>query len=142
MKEKPEYYYRQSAVIPYYKENGRLSVVLITTKKKKKWTLPKGIVEPHLSAPESARREAYEEAGIEGCLDDRLFGRFEYKKWGGTCAVRVFLMKVTRFLSSWPEGGERVRDFFDPCRAPYVIGRKEIKPVLDKFCDHQDDLPL
>ena len=142
MKQKPGYYYRQSAVIPYYKENGRLSVVLITTKKKKKWTLPKGIVEPHLSSSESAREEAFEEAGIEGYIDDRLFDRFEYEKWGGTCTVQVFLMRVTRVHPTWPESEDRVREFFYPCRARELIGRKEIEPVLAKFCNHQDELPL
>ena len=142
MKEKPDYYYRQSAVIPYYQESGQLSVVLVTTKKKQKWTLPKGIVEPRLSPPESARKEAFEEAGIEGYVDERLFDRFEYDKWGGTCSVQVFLMRVTRLLSSWPEGDERERQLFAPCQASERIGREEIKPVLARFCEHQHYQPL
>jgi len=142
MKEKPDYYYRQSAVIPYYLEDGHASVVLVTTKKKKKWTLPKGIVEPHLNPAESARKEAFEEAGLKGDVDQRLFDRFEYEKWGGTCYVQVFLMKVTRLLSRWPEGQERERQLFSPCRARELIGREEIKPVLTKFCAHQEHLTL
>lgn len=42
--EKPYWYYRQSAVIPYLVEDGNTQIVLVTTRKKKKWTLPKGII--------------------------------------------------------------------------------------------------
>ena len=67
MPKKPEWYYHQSAVIPYLeKEDGTHHVVLITTRKKKKWTIPKGIVEHELGPEKSALKEAYEEAGIEG----------------------------------------------------------------------------
>ncbi|MBS3807366.1 MAG: NUDIX hydrolase [Bacteroidales bacterium] len=131
---KPEYYYRQSAVIPYLWNKGQVKVMLITTQKKKKWTLPKGIIEPGLSPPRSAAREAYEEAGVLGEVDEELFDHFEYDKWGGTCHVQVFLMEITELLDQWPEQYQRSRKLVDACMAPQLIGRESIRPVLRRFC--------
>jgi len=130
---KPVWYYHQSAVIPYLEENGNTCIVLITTRKKKKWTLPKGIVEPDLTPEESAIQEAYEEAGIEGELHGGIFDTFQYNKWGGTCFVQVYLMKIAKCHESWPEDHFRSRNTFSPDQAVKVIGRKEMQPVLEKF---------
>jgi 8-oxo-dGTP pyrophosphatase MutT (NUDIX family) len=130
---KPDWYYHQSAVIPYMEENGNTKILLITTRKKKKWTIPKGIVEPHLSPEESALEEAYEEAGIEGELHNGVFDTFEYNKWGGTCFVQVYMMKITQWHNNWPEQYSRIRKAFSPEKAIQMIGRKEIQPVLKKF---------
>jgi len=130
---KPDWYYRQSAVIPYLAEDGNTQIVLVTTRKKKKWTLPKGIVEPDLTPEESALQEAYEEAGIEGAIQGGIFDTFQYNKWGGTCFVQVFLMKITQWHESWSEDHYRSRETFSPDKALQVIGRKEMQPVLKKF---------
>jgi len=139
MSDKPDHYYRQSAVIPYLLEDQKTKVMLITTQKKKKWTLPKGIIEPGWSPARSAAREAYEEAGIRGQVEQELFDRFEYDKWSGTCHVQVFLMEITEVLNQWPEQDQRQRKLFDACLAPEWIGRESIKPVLRKFCALNDN---
>jgi 8-oxo-dGTP pyrophosphatase MutT (NUDIX family) len=133
MQTRPQWHYHQSAVIPYLEKNGKTSILLITTRKKKKWTLPKGIVEPNLSPEESALQEAYEEAGIEGEIQNGIFGTFQYTKWGGTCHVKVFLMKITQMYDQWEEDSFRDRKSFSPEEAIRVIGRKEMQPVLEKF---------
>lgn len=65
-RERPAYYYRQSAVIPYRFCAGQLQLLLITASSGRKWGIPKGIHEPGLSAQDSAAREALEEAGRHG----------------------------------------------------------------------------
>lgn len=134
MQDKPDYYYRQSAVVPYLKESGTLKVILITTQKKKKWTLPKGIVDPGLSPRQSALKEAFEEAGIKGNIGEAPYDHFTYDKWGGTCDVQVYLMEVTGMMNTWPEADQRERSVVGACQAPDLVGRREIKPVLEKFC--------
>jgi 8-oxo-dGTP pyrophosphatase MutT (NUDIX family) len=133
MNEKPGYYYNQSAVIPFIKEGEEFKVILITTRKKKKWTIPKGIIEPDLDSIESARNEANEEAGIDGYIEPVIFDNFEYEKWGGICHVKVYLMEVNQIMDEWPEMNFRQREFFDPDRAVEIIGREEIKTVLNRF---------
>ena len=130
---KPEWFYHQSAVIPYLEKNGMIQIMLITTRKKKKWTLPKGIVEPGLTPEESALQEAYEECGVEGEIEKKVFDTFHYEKWGGTCHVQVFLMKITYLHDQWPENAFRTRKAFSIDEAIRSIGRKEMQPVLKKF---------
>ena len=102
MLERPEYYYTQSAVIPF-RRHGELEILMITSRKKKRWVLPKGIVEPELSPPDSAAKEALEEAGIEGAVSPDSIGTYRYDKWGGTCTVDVFTMEVEAILDVWLE---------------------------------------
>ncbi len=112
MLEKPEYYYSQSAVIPFRRKrdplapdrgDGELEILMITSRKKKRWVLPKGVREPDLSPWDSAAKEALEEAGIEGAVSSRSAGTYRYDKWGGTCRVDVFTMAVEKVHDSWLE---------------------------------------
>ncbi|RAR61463.1 phosphohistidine phosphatase [Onishia taeanensis] len=98
-RERPAYYYVQSAVVPYRVHQGQLEVLVIGSSSNRHWSLPKGIAEPGLSLHESARKEALEEAGIEGDIDASALGRYHYQKWGGSCEVTVFPMRVTRQLA-------------------------------------------
>ena len=103
MKNKPKYWYKQSAVIPYKKNGNKIEVLLVTTRKKKKWIIPKGIIEENLTARESAIKEAYEEAGIKGNLLPHKLGKYSYRKWGGKCKVKVYGMEVTSLSEFWEE---------------------------------------
>lgn len=109
MKTKPDYFYSQSGVIPYRLKNGVLQVMLITSQSGQRWGIPKGIVEPGLSAVESAAKEALEEAGLEGRVDPAPLGSYKHKKWGGTCRVAVFLMAVETVFEDWAESHRRRR---------------------------------
>lgn len=105
LRERPAYYYQQSAVIPYQMERGEPKIMIVGSSSGRHWVVPKGIVEPGLSPAESARIEAREEAGVEGVIGDEPLGSFEYEKWGATCRVEVFPMEVTRVLEgeAWEE---------------------------------------
>ena len=48
----PDWIYRQSAVLPYRQGPDGLEVLLVTSRKRSRWVLPKGIVEPGLTAPQ------------------------------------------------------------------------------------------
>jgi phosphohistidine phosphatase len=103
MKNQPEYWYKQSAVIPFRCEGSNIVLLLIKSRKNKKWIFPKGIIEPGLSARDSAKKEALEEAGIEGSILNKKIGTFSYKKWGGKCKVKVYGIEVNMVLDEWEE---------------------------------------
>jgi len=136
MSKQPGYFYIQSAVLPFLIEDDEYKIVMVTTRKGKKWTLPKGIVEPGLTAPESAEREAEEEAGIKGHVEQVMFDWFQYEKWGGTCTVKVYLMYVKNLQDRWEEDHIRERRLFSPEEAMQWVGRKDIRSVLQKFVHH------
>ena len=108
-RQRPEYYYTQSAVLPYRIKKNSVEFLLISSSKNRHWVIPKGIHEPGLSAQESAAKEAFEEAGIEGIVAAESLGSYSQVKWGAECTVEVFLMCVVRELDNkdWQESHRR-----------------------------------
>ena len=100
---RPDYFYTQSAVIPYRQRNGDIQVLLISSRKKRRWVIPKGVKEPEFTPRDSAAKEALEEAGIEGSVSGRPIGTYRYRKWAGTCTVQVFVMAVDKVHKTWDE---------------------------------------
>ncbi|MBF0190384.1 MAG: NUDIX hydrolase [Magnetococcales bacterium] len=103
MSQFPDYYYKQSAVIPVRMHAETLQVLMISSRNKSRWIIPKGIVEPELSPADSAAKEALEEAGIEGRVLPESIGVFHYEKWGGVCVAEVFVMRVEKVQDHWLE---------------------------------------
>jgi phosphohistidine phosphatase len=130
-RDRPAYYYTQSSVVPWRINNGELEILVILSSKKKHWVVPKGILEPGLSARESAAREALEEAGIEGVVSDEAIGSYTYPKWGASCTVEVYGMEVTRMLpeEEWQEA-HRSRQWVPLKQAASKLGQKKLKPLL------------
>ncbi len=129
---KPNYYYKQSAVIPYRYTNDKLEILLITSRKRKRWIIPKGIIEPNLTPQESALKEAIEEAGVKGKVYKELYGSYEFLKWGNTCEVKVYLMKVDKELDKWMEDF-RERKWVSIARADELIDQPELNKLVKKI---------
>ncbi|MCW8824299.1 MAG: NUDIX domain-containing protein, partial [Ignavibacteriaceae bacterium] len=82
-------HFDQSGVIPYRRKNGTLEVLLVTTIRKKNWIIPKGFIEYHLSPFQSAKKEAFEEAGVRGSNTTRILGSYKAKKNGSELLTKV-----------------------------------------------------
>ena len=98
-RDRPAYYYTQSSVIPYRIRDGKPEILVIASSKQHHLVVPKGIKDPGLSPRESAAKEAWEEAGIEGEIAETALGSYSCEKWGATCTVAVYAMKVTRVIA-------------------------------------------
>ncbi len=127
--------FKQSAVVPYRHVKGEIEILLITTRKGR-WIIPKGIIESGLSAAESAAKEALEEAGVMGKLDENEIGNYSYEKWGGTCHVRVFLLCVTKMLDTWEEQFFRRRQWLPIKEAIAAVEDEALQKVLKKVGKH------
>jgi phosphohistidine phosphatase len=103
MQAKPDYFYTQSAVIPFRKRTGKLEILMITSRNMRRWIIPKGVKEPDLSPQDSAAKEALEEAGASGRLSSTAVGSYSYEKWGGVCTVQVYAMAVEHLFPDWEE---------------------------------------
>ena len=132
MNSKPEYYYRQSAVLPYRLRGDSIEILLISSRKRKRWIVPKGIREADLSAAESAAKEAFEEAGIEGITGELPIGSYSYPKWEGVCTVDVFAMRVDMIHPRWPEG-HRLRVWLIPSAAAERLAEPALKNLVLDF---------
>ncbi len=129
MKTKPDYFYIQSGVIAFRMRGGEMQVLLITSTGGKRWVIPKGIVEPGLSASVSAAKEAEEEAGLEGTVYPTPMGTYQCEKWGGTCTVEVFLMEVVEVWDDWPESFRR-RQWMTIEEAAALVREADLKQLL------------
>ena len=138
MERRPSWHYIQSAVVPFRRQGDGLEVLLITSRKGTHWVLPKGIVEPGMTAADSAAKEAWEEAGIEGNVIAQSLGWYSYDKWHGTCAVEVFPMEVTTELTDWPEAETRRREWLSLNQAAERLDHEHLRAILGSLPDALD----
>lgn len=129
----PAWMYRQSAALPYRWREGDLEVLLVTSRKGKHWILPKGIVEPGLTPPDSAAKEAEEEAGVVGEISSESLGSYQYEKWGGTCSVEVYPLRVQAELGDWMESGMRRRQWQTLSAALAQVDNDGLRAVIARF---------
>lgn len=129
--ERPRYYYTQSGVLPFRIRKGKVEILLISKRGKKKWGIPKGIVEPGMTAPDSAAKECEEEAGALGNVSASTLGDYTVDKWGGRCHVTVFPMEVSHLVEGWDESHKRKRKWFFAEEAQDIIRPRELVPMID-----------
>ncbi len=130
---KLEFNFDQSGVIPYRKKDKGIEVLLITTMKKKKWSIPKGFIEFNMTPYESAKKEAYEEAGVIGANETIELGHFENVKSMGVCHVKVFAMEVVKILDDYPEKNMRSRKWLPPSEAASKVSNPDISKLLSSL---------
>ncbi len=132
MNDTPDVVFPQSAVIPFRIEDWAPRVLLITSRHRRRWIVPKGVVEERQTPEETALEEAFEEAGIRGSLVGDAVGVYEYEKWGGTCRVEVFLMRVDEVLANWPEAGFRERIWVGIDEALHLVDNDELCQLMQR----------
>lgn len=128
---------KQCAVLAYRPNKKGLRIALVTSLETQRWVLPKGNLVDGLSARDSARLEAFEEAGLEGCPEKRSIGTYDYQKTelkgGGHCRVEVFPMAVTRVKRNWPEKEIRRRKWMSLEEAAAAVDEPDLKKVIKRF---------
>jgi len=127
---KLEFNFNQSGVIPYRKNEGGLEILLITSINKQKWIIPKGYVEFNLSPFESAKKEAFEEAGIIGSNETIELGTIAIKKDLGVTHMKIFSMEVIKILEDYPEKELRKRKWFNTEEASLKVTIAEIPAMI------------
>ena len=125
---------RQVAALCFRKGKGRVEVLLITSRQTKRWVIPKGWPMPPLKDYNAARREAFEEAGVEGHMLRKKFGSFSYAKLRlkDSLAIRVdvYLLEVDREKKAWPEMGERKRRWFGVDEAAHRVQEPQLRKLI------------
>ena len=121
---------QQAAAIPFRHRGGAVEICLITTVKARRWTIPKGFIEPGATAPETAVREAREEAGIHGRVVGGPVGYYDIAKQGGRYRVVVYLMHVDRVDDAWEEQALRQRRWVSARRAEKLLAGRPLEAVF------------
>ena len=113
-------------------------ILLITSLTTRRWILPKGWPVEGLSLADSAAREAFEEAGVEGEVGATPLASYHYlkerKEGGGIpCRVDVFGLQVTAQKAEWPERGAREIAWLAPDQAARRISEPGLRAILVDF---------
>ncbi len=130
MSRKTSKVFKQSGVIPYRVRNGKIEVLLITTRNRKGWVIPKGDISHGMSPPDSAAKEAWEEAGVVGQVDTLELGTYKYRKRGKTYRVKMFLLSVETLLEEYPEASQRKRQWLNTRKAVRQVKKAPLKRIL------------
>jgi 8-oxo-dGTP pyrophosphatase MutT (NUDIX family) len=130
-----------------YRWNGHSVEFLLVNTSSGKWTFPKGRLNPSLSASESALREAWEEAGAKGRIEENHFGFYlDTKRTLGhdsrTREVRIAAYLFEVHTTVTPEESGRNPSWFSPQEAKKQLaeGRsprysKRILNIIDAAVD-------
>ena len=121
---------KQAGCVPYRPTETDYQILLITTKKGN-CTIPKGIIDPGETPRETAAKEAFEEAGIRGPVEEEVVGTFTYEKWNEELTVEVYLQRVDELHDDFDDDHFRQREWLAPANAVKRI-RKRIRRVLKK----------
>ena len=121
---------QQAAAIPFRYREGAVEVCLITTVQAGRWTVPKGFIDPGETAPETAVKEAREEAGIHGRVVGGPVGYYDITKQGGRYRVAVYLMRVDRVDDTWEEQSLRQRRWVSVRRAEKLLAGRPVEAVF------------
>lgn len=125
----------QYAALPLQERDGEICVLLVTSRETHRWVLPKGWGEKGLNGAQVATKEAFEEAGIRGVIQDAPVGTYHYtkrlrKQSTVECEVEVYPLMVDKLAANWPERGQRRREWFTLAQAALVIDDGELVPLL------------
>ncbi|OUL36079.1 NUDIX hydrolase [Nostoc sp. 106C] len=124
---------KQSGVIPYRIQDGKVEVLLITSRDRQNWVMPKGDIPNGMSPPDSAAKEAWEEAGVIGQVNTREIGTYKYRKQGKNYRVKMYLLPVEAESEDYPEAGHRERQWLDVSNAIRRIKITSLKRILKAF---------
>ena len=92
----------QAAALPYRLSDGAVEILLVNSSSNR-WIIPKGDIDGDMEPHEAAKREAFEEGGVQGRIDNQSLGKFDScKEQDGAVtrlAVEVFPLEVREELA-------------------------------------------
>jgi 8-oxo-dGTP pyrophosphatase MutT (NUDIX family) len=116
-KEKKEKNRDVVAAVTYGAVEGEPRLLLVRTSKGDRWTFPKGKVEKGESGPQAARREAREEAGVEGAIEEQPFTSYRYPTKRGEYEVAAYLLRADPGARLSPAEAVRKPEWVSPAEA-------------------------
>jgi ADP-ribose pyrophosphatase YjhB (NUDIX family) len=115
-------------------DKGDVEVLLVRKLRSRSWGIPKGKVKRRLSAAENAAKEAFEEAGVKGHVQQRAAGSFRAVKRVHdqkiVIEVAVHLLEVTKTAKTWSEKAKRETKWCSPEEAANLLR----EPLLADLC--------
>ena len=117
-------------------ETGK--VLMVTSRGTGRWIIPKGWPMDGRSVGGAALREAWEEAGVRGEVEETAFGRYSYDKkltkgLSAPVEVQVHLVRVEGLDKNFPERKQRQRRWFTPEEAAGLVDEAGLARLLRRL---------
>jgi 8-oxo-dGTP pyrophosphatase MutT (NUDIX family) len=136
----------QAAALPFVCDDDRVRVLLITSRRRGRWILPKGWAAGDSSMAQAAAREAEEEAGVVGLVDETAIGSYGYTKrmragYDIRCDVFVYPLLVIQHLVTWREQHDRRLQWASLTEAAGRVDDHELGEVIGRLArEHGEPL--
>ncbi|KAK4803222.1 hypothetical protein SAY86_001425 [Trapa natans] len=135
--------YRLKKVSDYHQGSieNRIEVLMVSSPNRNDLVFPKGGWEDDESVEEAACREALEEAGIRGILNETPLGVWEFRSKSrqeicsleGGCRGYMFSLEVTEELEAWPEQENHCRRWVNIQEAFKLCRYEWMRQALERF---------
>ena len=135
----------QVAAVCYRRRGAAFEFLLIKTTGGDRWIFPKGATARRLSHSEAAEREALEEAGVAGAIEQEHFHLYLQPKGDDSrgrsavqeFVVKAFLLQVTHTEAPEEQGRNPTWFSVDDARSALAVGREEkyaaeLRVVIDR----------
>ena len=128
----------QFAALCYRIRKGEAEVLLITSRSSGRWIIPKGWPMDGKTPGQSAKIEAWEEAGAKGKLHNVSLGLFSYIKSDPNgsdlpCVAMVYPLEVKSLADDFPEAGSRKRRWMRLDKAAAKVAEPELARIISRF---------
>jgi 8-oxo-dGTP pyrophosphatase MutT (NUDIX family) len=123
----------QCGAIPYIIDRNVVKVMLVTSRSGT-WIFPKGGRLRAMGFPESAAREALEEAGVRGRVFPAESGRYRYYKAGAEYEVVLYPLLIRKILPVWEESSFRLRLFGAYPQMLEYLENAALKKIVTRLC--------
>lgn len=127
---------RTCCALPYRIRSPHVEVLLVTTSAGR-WVLPKGRMLPSEAPFEAAAREAWEEAGVRGKIDELPYGGFDHIRNGTTEHILVYPLAVVDEAARWPESSWRQRRWATAAEVANLVDR-DLAGLVGDFAAEAD----
>ncbi len=120
------------------KKTNDVEVLLLTSRDTGRWVIPKGWPMDGRCSYEVAAREAFEEAGARGTVENELLGSYSYPKvlkngLKVTCKVQVYALEVLEIAKNFKEKGERKVEWVSCDEAVKRVHEPELRNLILLF---------
>ena len=128
----------QYGALPYREIRSRVEILLVTSRGTRRWIIPKGWPQRGMPPHRAAAQEAFEEAGVAGKISKKTVGSYWYEKAfeagvAVRCKVRVYPLRVTRQLKTWPEKRQRRTQWHSPSQASRRVREAPLRKIIRTF---------
>ncbi|MEM6303235.1 MAG: NUDIX hydrolase [Pseudomonadota bacterium] len=128
----------QFAALCWRVKKGKVQVLLITSRGTKRWIVPKGWPMDGKTPAESAAREAWEEAGVNGKPNSAPLGVYSYAKVAADeddlpCLAMLYTVEVKSLAKHYPERSQRRRRWMSRKEAARRVAEPELARMIRDF---------